>query len=333
MKIAGKKFFLTGATGFIGGRLLERLSAASGRITALVRRTDELPGGGITPVVGDLLEPESFASVLGESDLVFHCAASVSFRKKDFRRAYRVNVEGTKNVLEAAHRGRVEKVVHLSAGAVLGFSSDRDALLDETADPVIEKENVYAYTKKLAEAEVQKHVREGLDVSIANIATVYGPGDRKLNSGSIIKAIYEEKMRFVPPGGTSYVAVEDLVDGLLLLAEKGRPGERYIFSTENLEFKELARRIARTLKVREPGYTLPRLTYYPALGAIKLRELLSGPGGKRTDLLTAQILKEAYGYKYFSSKKAKEELGWRPTRSLEAAVEGAFRYYRENRLL
>jgi len=183
-----KTFFITGASGFIGSNLINKLYLGN-KVYALVRDPQRHVIGGIENIVGDILSPESYEHELKGCDILFHCAAFISFRKKDFDEAYRVNVEGTRNVLEAAYVAGVKKVVHLSACAVLGFSDDKNKVLDETADPVIRKDNVYAYIKKLAEEEVQKYVKKGLDVSIANISTVYGQGDRKMNSGSIIKTI------------------------------------------------------------------------------------------------------------------------------------------------
>lgn len=326
---------MTGASGFIGANLAQKLGKENYIISVLSR---ELPDkkaktGNVIFLKGDILDIIKLKPFFSGIDTVFHCAAYISFGREDFKKAYQVNVEGTKNVLEAAYQAGAKKVVHLSACAVMGFSSDKNRILDENANPEIKKDNTYAYTKKLAEEEVQKYIRKGLNVSIASISTVYGPGDNKLNSGAIIKLIYEEKLKIVPPGGTSFVSVDDLVDGLILLAEKGKPGERYIFCTENMEYKVLVQRIARTLKVKEPRYALPGFTYYPALCAVKGIMLFSGFGKGKINLMTPQILKETYGYKYFSSKKAKEELGWSPSQSFEEAVGNAFKYYKENQLI
>lgn len=329
----GENILITGASGFIGGSLVTRLVLRGDNVYSLTRSPVEQIDDRVTNIVGDIMEPESFFSTIKGCDVVFHCAAYIAFGKKDFQKAYQVNVEGTANVLDAAYRSGVKKVVHLSACAVLGFSLDKNQILNETANPEIHKDNVYAFSKKLAEEEVQKYVQKGLDVSIANIATVYGQGDRKLNSGTIIKSIYEGRMRLVPPGGTSFISVDDLINGLILLSEKGKPGERYILCTENMEYKILTQRIARTLGVKKPKYTLPAFSFYPALLAVKGMELFSGFTKDKVNLMTTQILKETYGYKYFSSKKAMEELGWRPSQSLEEAVNKAFNYYKENKLI
>lgn len=327
------KVFLTGGPGFIGTNLLLELLSHNCNIRVLYKQPNDYVNMRCEVIYGDILHPKTFISSLNGCDILFHCAAYISFQKNDFQRAFQVNVQGTRNILEAAYHAEVKKVIHLSACAVLGFSSYSNIILDETTNPEINKENVYAYTKKLAEDEVQKYVQKGLNVSIANIATVYGAGDRKLNSGSIIKSIYEGKMKIVPPGGTSYVSVDDLISGLILLAEKGRPGERYIFCNENLTYQELTQRIARTLGVKEPRFVLPGFTYYPALCALHGLNFFSNFNKKQINLMTPQILKESYGYKYFSSEKAQKELGWKPTQNLELAVEKAFNYYQKNQLI
>lgn len=328
-----RNILVTGASGFIGGNLAARLSLGGNNVYALTRSPLEHYEQRVSNVVGNIMNPESLISTIRECGAIYHCAAYISFSKKDFQKAYQINVEGTRNILETALNAGVKKVVHLSACAVLGFSSDKNIIIDETANPEIKENNVYAFTKKLAEEEVQKYVQKGLDVSIANIATVYGQGDRKLNSGAIIKSVFEGKMRFIPPGGTSFVSVDDLVNGLILLSEKGAAGERYIFCSENMEYKVLAQRIAAALGVKKPRYTLPAFSYYPALLAVKGIELFSGFAHGKVNLMTAQILKETYGYKYFSSHKAREHLGWRASQSLEDAVTKAFHYYKKESLL
>jgi len=325
--------FLTGISGFVGGNLAGKILSHSSQIYALVRKPIEYTDKAVKTVEGDILKPESFISVMKKCEVIFHCAAYVSFQKKDFRKAYQVNVEGTRNILESAYQAGVKKVIHLSACSVLGYSNNNKEIIDESANPVIEKGNVYAYTKKLAEKEVKKYVQKGLDVSIANIATVYGPGDKKMNSGSIIKAIYENKIRFAPPGGTSYVTVNDLVDGLIVLAKKGKSGERYIFCNENLTFLQLFNRITKVLGRNEIRFKIPRWTYVPVVMAGCIKDSVIGSNDRKTNLATAQIIKESYNYKYYSSQKAKNELGWKPRSSLEEAVGGAFKYYRREGLI
>lgn len=323
----------------MGSNLAARLlhPPETNQIIGLSRNSQQVYGpdspANIRMLQGDILQPETYTAALSKCDTLYHCAALISFRKRDLDQVCRINAEGTGVLLEAAFSTGIKKVVHVSAGAVLGYSRDKNTILDETSDPSIDKNNVYAYSKQLAEAEVQKYVKKGLDVSIANPVTVYGPGDTRMNSGTIIKSVYERSMGASPPGGTSYVSAWDLAEGLLLLAKKGVPGERYIFCTENLSYQDLSRRIAEVLGVKPPRATLPVISYLPALGALKIKEMLSRSNSNNQDLMTAQILKEVYAYKYFSSDKARNNLGWEPRVLLEEAVQEAWDYYLSHNLI
>lgn len=327
-----EKAFITGSTGFIGSVLTGRLLKSNYNVIALVRNQSDVVEG-VVPIIGDILKPETYSHYLDDCSVVFHCAAYINFQKKFFKKAYETNVEGTRNVIEQSFIKGVRKFVHLSACAVLGYSHRHDDIIDESSNPAISASNVYAYTKKKAEDVALEYAEKGLDVSIANIATVYGYGDKHLNSGSIIKTIYNGGLKFVPPGGTSFVSVDDLADGLMLLAEKGQKGQRYIFCTENIDYFTLVQRISRVLGVNQERRLLPGITYYPALVAVKGLELLSKGSGKSVNLLTTQILQETYNFKYYSSGKSRELLGWKPRQSLEDAVGDALSYYKDNGLL
>ncbi|MFH1478218.1 MAG: NAD-dependent epimerase/dehydratase family protein [Candidatus Omnitrophota bacterium] len=323
--IRNKNIFITGG-GFIGRNLAVRLSEKNS-VTVLTRKREDIKSSNMLVVEGDILKPETFAFALEKCDIVFHCAAYISFEERGFKDAYRINVDGTRHILEACHKKGVKKVVYLSACSVLGYVKDKNKVLNESSDPEIPKSNAYAYTKKQAELIVREYVGKGLNASIANIATVYGPGDRKMNSGSIIKAIYENKVGFSPPGGTSYVSVTDLVNGLMLLAEKGKAGERYIFCSENLTFSELFNRIAEAIGRKKIVHKLPRWTYLPIIAAAYIKSKLPTANKKSIDLITPQIIKEAFYYKYYDSGKARRELGWQPKELLEKAVRAALDYY------
>ena len=327
------RIFVTGANGFIGSKLVEKLISMDNYVSVLVKKSCYDANNNLSVFEGDILNTNTILDAIKGCDTLFHCAAYISFQKKDFRKAYDINVLGTRNVLEAAYRANIKKIVHLSACAVLGYSDKYDTNIDENANPIISKDNVYAYTKRLAEEEALNYAAKGLNVSIANIATVYGSGDLKLNSGAIIKSILKGKMLFVPPGGTSFVGIDDLIEGLILLSKRGRIGERYIFCTENMSYDILVSRIAKALGVTGPKLKLPRLFYFPAILAGKVFELFSGSDESRVNLITSMIVKETFGYKYYNPKKAIEELGWKPIQTLEEAVAKAFLYYRDKGLM
>ncbi len=327
------RIFVTGANGFIGSNLVSRLASAGFRVTALCRNSGVPFSNEVSVVTGDILNPGTFAGYMKGCDVLFHCAAHISFQKRDFEKSYRINVQGTRNVIETAAATGVRKVVHLSACAVLGYSDKKDVIIDEGAAPAIDRDNVYAYTKKLAEEEVLFYTQKGLDISIANIATVYGPGDTRLNSGAIIKKIHNGGMLFAPPGGTSFVGTDDLVNGLILMSKHGRPGERYILCAENMSYDILCRRISKTLGVKGPLFILPHSLYLPAVLAGRVLELLAGSSESRVNLITGRIIREMFKYKYYSHAKAANELGWRPEQTLEDAVAKAFGFYKSRGLI
>jgi len=270
---------------------------------------------------------------LCDCEILFHCAGHISFSRADFQQALKVNVQGTTDLLKIAYDCGVNKVVHVSAGAVLGYSKQRDEMIDETASPALKKNNVYGYTKMKAEEAVQKFVQKGLNVSIATITTVYGHGDHHLNSGSTIKALHNGSLKLIPPGGTSFVALTDLVLGLELLAERGRPGERYILCNENMEYLDLIQRIARAIDVTPPTFRLPSRTLPIAICTSYLIDLLSRARRGSVNLMTPQIIREAYGYKYYNPAKAKSELNWEPNQQFEDVVREAFAYYKKTGLI
>lgn len=332
----GDSIFITGATGFIGANLTKRLVLDGYNLVILIRKDSSHPfldGLKIRRVIGDITDKASVKKGLEGCSYVFHCAAKISFNRYDYELLYRTNVEGTKNMLEAAYESGIEMFVHISSCAVLGYSSNKTQIIDEGSTYKVPKDSVYAYTKKLAEEEVKRFCQMGLRATITNPCTVYGQGDKTLNSGFLIKSIYHNSLKVAPPGGTSFISVNDVIEGLILLIEKGRNGERYIFAAENLEYIDLFNKIAEVLKVKKVKYKLPNFLYYPAVSSAKGLEMLFNIFNKRPTLLTSQIIKETFGYKYFSSKKARQELGWQPRVEIGDAVKKAFEFYQKEGLI
>jgi len=347
--------FVTGPSGFIGSNLLRRLIKERYRVIGLFRNPPDTPlsghlaikdfcnlsgakqphnaGGHLEVVKGDINHPDTYITALSQTNCVFHCAAHIGFRKADYDLAYLINVEGTRALLDACHKVGVSKVVHLSACAVLGYSESVHRLIDESSKPIIKRDNAYAYTKTLAEGIAFEYAAKGLDVSIANIATVYGAGDKRLNSGSVIKTVYEGKAKVIPQGGTSFVAVDDLVEGLILMSQRGKAGERYILCSENMTYSDLFKRIAWALGLKRRFIVLPKSFKYPAIFLAGLIERLLPAKSNGVNLISEQLIRESFGYKYYNNQKARSELGWHPLISLEEAVRDAFDYYRSQGLI
>jgi dihydroflavonol-4-reductase len=282
---------------------------------------------------GDVTDLASVKDAMAGCEVVYHTAGLISFSRSDWDRLYEINVIGTRNVLRAAMESGVDGLVFTSAGAVLGCSSSPKVWLDETARLATDESDGYAYSKQLAEREVRAAAKQGLHAVIVNPATVYGRGDLKLNSGFVIRNIYRHGARVAPPGGTSAVAVQDLVDGHLLAMQRGSAGERYILSGQNLTYLELFNTIAQTVGARSVKWQLPRAVQGLALLAAAVLEWMLGLVDAQAMLITPKIVKETFGYKWFDTGKAQRELGWIPRVPLRDAVREAFDFYREQGLI
>jgi dihydroflavonol-4-reductase len=323
------KAFVTGATGFIGRQLVSRLRQDGADVIVLVRKeSPDLPAGTVV-VKGDLLDTDSLKDAGCGCDRLYHLAGLVTFDPRRREELLRVNGEGTRNILEAAKRWGVARCVAVSSACTIGLSVDPGRILDETAplDPVLLEANPYLYSKQVAEAEARRVANE-LPVAIVNPTTVYGPGDWSMNSGSLIRQVARSRLVPIPPGGSNVVDVADVVDGILAAGERGRSGERYILGGENLAFARIMRAVSEALHVQPLFLPVPRWSR----GGMSW---LAGVAGRFGDsrFLTPQIVSDLFLFKFYSSRRATEELGYRPRFSFSQSVERALEFYRTHHLL
>ncbi len=257
---AGAKVLVTGAMGFIGTRLVQALVEQGSSVRALARRDDfrSPPGLGfkdgaplrhpqVEIVRGDILDPESLARAMQGCDRVFHIAGYAKNWAPDPNTFFRVNVEGTKNVFDAARRAGVQRIVWTSTIQALGATGP-----GEVGDETHARSRVcfteYEASKVQAEEVAARYVREGLDVVIVCPTRVYGPGHlTEGNSLSLIVDMYDRgQVPFLLNAGRNvgnYVFVDDLVQGFLLAMQRGRTGEKYILGGENVSLRQFFRTI------------------------------------------------------------------------------------------
>jgi dihydroflavonol-4-reductase len=322
------KALVTGGTGFIGANLVDGLTAAGHTARVLRRRSsrlDALDGLSYEDAIGDLLDFDSLVQAMAGCDWVFHVAAVSDYWRQGVKWLYQVNVEGTKNVLRAAQAAGVKRFVYTSSIAALGVPPV-GKVADETDDfNVSPRRFPYGHSKYLAEQEVQKAVRGGLEAVIVNPAVTIGPRDLNKISGSILIEVKRGLVRFYLPGGTNYVAVEDVVAGQIAAAERGRPGERYILGCENLPHRRVIDTIVQVTGAPRPLFTFPRWAIEPtALTVTVARRLL----GNRVRVNADQV-RMAGAEIYFRPDKAVQELGL-PQTPFRTAVERAYRWFKEN---
>lgn len=305
---------VTGASGFVGSAVARALDQAGWQVRALVRagsdrrNLERLP---VERVCGDITDSASLDAALTDCDALFHVAADYRLWTPDPQRLYRTNVEGTRNVLEAARRARIARIVYTSSVATVGLPPDGSPGTEATPVALADMIGHYKRSKFLAEELVRELAREGLPVVIVNPSTPIGPGDvRPTPTGRLVMDAALGRMPAYVDTGLNIVHVDDVAAGHLQALEHGRRGERYILGGENLTLREILAAISRLAGRRPPRVRLPHAVLLPfALVA----EMLARVSGRETRLTLAGV-RMARKPMYFSSEKAVRELGyrWRP---------------------
>ncbi|MAT55415.1 MAG: hypothetical protein CMN32_13135 [Saprospirales bacterium] len=311
------KYFITGATGYIGQQLTEQLVAGGHEVHALYRsekKTGGLPKEGVHLFKGDLLDPDSLKKAVKGTDAVFHVAAFAKPWAKDDQTFYRLNVDGALNVFHAALEAGVSKIVFTSTAGVISPSKD-GVPSDETTPRWVEHFTHYERSKAKAEKEVQKLVsKEGLEIITVNPTRVYGPGLLSDSNGvtRMVKMYLEGKFRLIPGDGSSignYVYIDDVVEGHLKAMEKGRPGERYILGGDNASFNEFFQLLAQVTGKEQRLFKIP----IPVINfAARLMEIRADLTNKDPLLTPPWVRKYLYNWQ-LSTEKAERELGYQPT--------------------
>ena len=314
------RYFITGATGFIGRRLALRLREGGHEVRAVVRdpaKAQELSAAGVTLYPGDVTDRKSLQGPMTGADGVFHLAALYKLGSRNVRTAEHVNVTGTRYVLETMRDLGVARGVYTSTLAV--FSDTHGRLVDETyrhrpADGFLSE---YDRTKWRAHYEVAEPlVRVGLPLVTVMPGVVYGPGD-----SSAIGALFQQYLQrrlFVIPAGTSYswAFVDDVVTGHLLAMERGRAGEDYIIGGPVHTLEDTFRVAERVTGIPAPRARLPPALLRRAAGLVgRLETFFALP-----DAYTAEGLRSSAGVSYIgTNEKARREFGYSP-RSLEEGL-------------
>jgi dihydroflavonol-4-reductase len=225
-------------------------------------------------VCGDVLEPKAVEAAVAGRDLVFHIAALSSYWRAKAAEVYRVNVEGTRIVMNACLKAGIPRVVHTSSASAVGVRRDGRPSDETQPFDLREKGFAYAHSKYLAEQEVYRAVTLGLQAVVVNPAAVIGPGDYNLITGSMIVEMAKRPLPVCPPGGLCLADIDAVVDGHLAAAGRGRVGERYILGGENLTFRQITAIISGIVGRRAPAWTIPAWTLPLAAAALDLANRL-----------------------------------------------------------
>ncbi len=322
--------FITGATGFIGGHIVRRLASRGYRIRALVRSTSRRDGLENFPVEwvdGDLSHTGALREAMEGCNFVFHAAADYRLWARYPAAMYATNVDGTRNVLQAALDAKVDRLVYTSTVGTIGLNGHHQPV-DETSFLKLEKHTGhYKKSKFLAEQEALKFAKKGLPVIIVNPSAPVGSHDWKPTpTGRIVLDFINGRIPMYLDTGLNFVDVEDVAEGHVLAAHKGRIGERYILGHQNLKLKELLNMLAGITGIPAPDLKLP----YPlALMAGWTSELLTRITGGNEPRVPLEGVHMARKYMFFKSDKAMRELGYRPG-TVRAALWKAVQWFSEN---
>jgi dihydroflavonol-4-reductase len=318
---------VTGANGFVGCHLVRSLLAKRIPVRALVRPGADLRGlAGLDCefAFGDIRDREAVERAVRGCEYVYHVAADYRLWVVDEAPMYATNVEGTRNVIAAAHAAKVRRIVHTSTVGTLGIGADGLGR-EDTPIELAMMVGAYKRSKFLAEREAIRAAEAGVPLVIVNPSTPIGPYDYKPTpTGRIIVDFLRGRMPAYVDTGLNLVAAEDCARGHILAAEHGRVGEKYILGGENLTLKEMFVRLSRLSGLSAPRVRLP---FAVALGFAYAAEAISRVITHRQPRASLTEVRMARKKMFFDSSKALRELGYRPD-PIDDALRRAIEFFR-----
>jgi len=298
------KILVTGGTGFVGAYIIKALVEKGYRVRAL-RRNHQLPFFIPTDIFekvewveGDILDVVSLQQAMSDIDVVIHAAAVVSFQKKERERIYRVNIDGTMNVVNMALEQKIKRFVHISSVASIGRTKNEEFVTEDKKWQESKINTHYAISKHRAEMEVWRGMAEGLPAVIINPSTVIGFGDWNKSSSAIFKNVYNN-IPWYTKGINGFVDVEDVAAITVALMETMVTGERFIVSAENWSFQKLLNTIADGFGRKHPSKEATPLLGELAWRIEKIKSLFTG----NMPLLTKESARVAHSQAYFDNSK------------------------------
>ena len=319
---------VTGAAGFLGSHITRQLVARGESVRVLLRPSSQNRAIADLPleyVTGDLRDPASLDRAMKDIKRVFHVAADYRLWTKRSREIYDSNVGGTSNVLAAAKRAGVELLVYTSTVATIAV--DRPALPNESTDARLEEMvGHYKRSKWMAEREALNAAKDGLPVVVVMPTTPVGPWDWKPTpTGKIILDFLNGRMPGYVETGLNFVGVEECAAGHLLVADKGKVGQRYLLGGENLTLKQMLDTLAKITGLRAPALKIPHAL---ALGVAYASTAFSRLIGREPGI-TIEGVKIAQHMMFVDCSRSQRELGFKAG-PVAAALERAVRWYEAN---
>ncbi|MBI3650420.1 MAG: NAD-dependent epimerase/dehydratase family protein [Acidobacteria bacterium] len=318
---------VTGGTGFVGSHLVRGLLERGATVRCLARRRsrfDNLKDLPIEIVYGDLRAAESLRVAMKDCQTVYHCAADYRLYAKDPQELYAANVDGTRNLMQAAWDEGVERVVYTSTVGALGLHRDGTPADEKTPVTIDDMIGHYKRSKFLAEREVENWIARGLPVVIVNPSTPVGELDLKPTpTGKIIVDFLRGKMFGFVETGMNLIDVKDCAEGHILAAERGTIGEKYILGHRNLTLKEIFDALSNLTGIKSPTFSVPQ---WVAESYARMENFWSIRLRQREPFAPLESVRMARHKMWFDSSKAVRELGL-PQNPIEDALQRAIVWF------
>jgi dihydroflavonol-4-reductase len=308
VRSTGRRAWVAGATGFLGSEVVRALRARGDFVVEVSRSGSE--DGAVQPL--DVLDAEAVRASAAGSELAFLCAGKVTRARDSSEELYRLHVLGTRNALAGLRAAGVRRVVVASTSGTLAVGTDPDRIADEGCRAPLELIARWPYyrTKLYAEREALEANAPGFEVIIVNPSLLLGPGDRRESSTGDVRRFLSGVIPATPAGGIAFVDVRDAAAGMLLAAERGRPGERYILNAQNLTVGAFFQRLSRISGVSPPLLRMPSSRPLAiGIGRLFTRAVKSIGGEPPVDEVSIEM---GQYFWYCDASKAERELGFRP---------------------
>lgn len=327
--------FVTGGTGLLGAHLLHHLISKGEKVRALKRENSSLKSvedifdfyqsnalfSQIEWVIGDVLDITSLEEAMNGCDFVYHCAATVSFAKRDKENMFKINIEGTANVVNVALKLKIKKFCHVSSTAALGESIENGKITEEKLWVDKSDKSNYAFSKKFSEMEVWRGIEEGLNAVIVNPSVIIGPGNEEKSSAALFNKV-KKGLKYYTHGVNAFVDARDVAEIMVKLMKSEIHSERFLAIGENISFKELFEQIARNLNRPAPHREAKRWMAEIIWRIEGMRSFIFGS----TPLITKENAQSAYRKAYYSNEKTKKALEFNFI-SIEKSVADAAKFY------
>lgn len=313
----GGYILVTGGAGLLGKELITQLLNEGKLVKAIYNKTPlaNFNSSDILQFKCDILDVVGLEEVMTGIEQVYHCAAMVSFNPAQKQQMFKINIEGTANVVNAAIEAGVKKMVHVSSVAALGRIRENE-IINETMNWTEETSNSsYGQSKYLSEMQVWRGIGEGLDAVIVNPVIILGAGDWNSGSSQIFKTVYDE-FPWSAPGITGFVDVRDVAKAMIALMSSNITAERFIISAENRSYNSLFTLIARAFGKKPPHKIVTPLLAKMVWRIEAIKSYLTG----KDPLVTKETAATALAKVNFDNSKLKKYLPAFSYRTIEDTV-------------